>query len=305
MPALRKEIQLPLNEADLIINEFISQMCYFCHVNSAIIVYLCEANVRNTCMLCWIALHGLFSFFGVPLKEGINIIPEQNENMMKLQMLERSRSFPSSINSNTKSEQCQQIVNLASRLLWQILSNEINFNLTFSNPTRIVIIPEHRLQLIPYAILGNNSASNSLSDYPLLQNFIISQSPSFWALSNTWMKIPNTSQDDSIQRERRPLALIIGNPQSNLPAAEEESLLVTQNLKEHTEFEVLKLTQDLATKDIVLDSLRLSKIVHIASHGNLDADEQHIRAGAINLSDGTLYAKEIEVFLNLYLIIFA
>ena len=113
------------------------------------------------------------------------------------------------------------------------------------------------------------------------------------------MKEPNTSENESIERNKRPIALIIGNPQCNLPAAEEEALLVTQNLKEHTELEVLKLTQHLATRDIVLDSLRHSKIVHIASHGNLDADEQHIRTGAVHLADGTLKATEIEVYYRL------
>ena len=301
MPSLRKELQLLPNVDDLITFRFISHMHYYSLVKSSIIVYLSE--VYGYSMFCWIVLHESLTFFGAPLIEWINIMPEQNDNMVKmvgLQMLGRSRTFESSINSHTKSEQCQQIVNIASRLLWQILSKEINFNLTLSNPKRIVFIPEKRLQLIPYAILGNNSASNSLLDYPLLQNFIISQSPSFWALSNIVMKESNTY--NSIQRERRPLALIIGNPQSNLPDAEEESLLVTQNLKEHTEFEVLKLTQDLATRDIVLDSISHSKIVHIASHGNLEADEQHIRAGAIYLSDGILYAKEIEVYLKLIFI---
>ena len=295
MPVLRKEIRLPFNEEDLMNNGFVSQLLNYCKLNSSIIVYLSE--LYGTRMYCWIILADRICFSTVPLQEGLNPMLEQNGNIMRvmnLQMIGNPvRTFSTSNNSNTISEQCQRFVDLASSLLWKILLNNNIFNL--SNPKRLVIIPERRLHLIPYAILGNNSASNSISDYPLLKNFIISHSPSFWALSNTWMKEPDTSQDESVERERTPLALIVGNPQSNLPAAEEESSIVTQNLEEHTELEVLKLTQHLATRDIVLDSLRHSKIVHIASHGNLDADEQHIRAGAIHLADGILYAKEIEV----------
>ena len=112
------------------------------------------------------------------------------------------------------------------------------------------------------------------------------------------MKSPNTLRDELIERESRPLALIIGNPLSKigtLPAAEEEASLVTQKLKDHTEFEVTTLTQELATRDIILDSFLHSRIVHIAAHGSMDADEQHIRAGAIHLTDGILFAKDIEV----------
>ena len=299
MPFLRKEIQLPFNEEDLTNNGFVSQLHNYCKLNSSILVYLSDSYGID--MHCWIILEDQICFSTVPLQEGLNPMLEQNVNIrrvMNLQMIGNPlRKFPISNNSNTISEQCQRFIDLASSLLWKILLNKIIFN--FGNPKRIVIIPERRLYLIPYALLGNNSASNSLQDYPLLKNFIISQSPSFWALSNTWMKISDTYQDESIEREMRPLALIISNPQSNLPAAEEEALFVTQNLEEHTEFEVLKLIQHLATRDIVFDSLSHSKIVHIASHGNLDADEQHIRAGAIHLADGALYAKEIEVNHNM------
>ena len=58
---------------------------------------------------------------------------------------------------------------------------------------------------------------------------------------------------------------------------------------------MLTLTQQLASKDIILDSLPCSSVVHIASRGNLKANDQHIRAGAIELFDGALFTKEIEV----------
>ena len=160
-----------------------------------------------------------------------------------------------------------------------------------------MFIPDNRLHLVPYAILGNNTgmASKSVSDYPLLKTFTISQSPSFWALSSKWMKTSNNRSAELFQQENNLLALIIGNPEDNLPAAEEESSLVAQNFESHTELSVLKLTQQLATREIVLDSLCRAAVVHIASHGNLEVDENHIRAGAIQLADGTLFSKDIEV----------
>ena len=295
MPSLRKTIQLPFNEEGPMNNRFIFQLRNYCKINSSIIVYLSNIGYGLT-MHCWFIFQNRMDFRSFPLREGLNSMPEQNVNIIKMMELPGNsfRKFPISSNSNSNSERSEQFVNLVSRNLWRLLSNYVLDNI--SKPKRIVIIPDRKLHLIPYAILGNNSASKSISDYPLLNTFIISQSPSFWALSNTWMKKTDTSQNESFERERRPLALVIGNPQSNLPAAEEEALLVTQNLEKNTELEVIKLTQELATRDIVLDSLRYSRIVHIASHGTLDADEQHIRAGAIHLADGTLYAKEIEVF---------
>ena len=215
--------------------------------------------------------------------------------MLNMRMLGNLfRTFPidtNTSNSNSNSEETQRFVNLTLKHLWTKLADSISFS-----RKRIVFIPENRLNLIPYAILGNNTvmASTSVSDYPLLKSFTISQSPSFWALSSTWMK-NSTNSDESIQQEKNSLALIIGNPEDNLPAAEEESSLVAQSFEDNTELSVLKLTQHLATRDIVLDSLRRAAVVHIASHGNLDADENHIRAGAVRLADGTLFAKEIEV----------
>ena len=190
-----------------------------------------------------------------------------------------------------------RFVNMIHTHLSPLLLDNISFHCK-----RLVFIPDNRLNLIPYATLGNSTgmASKSVLDYPLLANFTISQSPSIWALFSKWMRTSNNiseSSDTSIQQERNSLALIIGNPENNLPAAEEESSLVAQSLEGNTELSVLKLTQHLATRDIVLDSLCSSTVVHIAAHGNLDADENRIRAGAVRLADGTLFANDIEVFL--------
>lgn len=158
----------------------------------------------------------------------------------------------------------------------------------------MIIIPKLKLNFIPYVLVGNTSASNSLADYPLLKSFIISLAPSFLALSPTWMKSESPLREP--ERNGCSQALLIGDPESNLPAAEDEVSLVEQSLARVNELSVLSPTKNLATKHTVLESLVQSSVVHFSSHGNFKtSDELHLRAGAIRLADGTLFANDIEV----------
>lgn len=285
---------MPIIEAEIMKNQLLEHLCNYCAVNSSIILYLWQSPGSG--VHCWAIFGNRIHCYGFPVTEENNDTGTTNAVQMfgnPMQLFGNLlRGFTILSNEDKTLEQIQRYVYLAHKLLW----NKISENLSLMEKyKRIVIIPNLQLNLIPYTTLGNTAASHSLSDYPLLQKFTISQSPSFWALSSTWLKQPNTQTETCVSNQKQLLALLIGNPKDNLPAAEKETALVAQRLEQHTELAVLNLTQQLATKDIVLDTFSRCCVVHIASHGNLDTDEQHVRAGAIQLSDGKLFAKDIEV----------
>ena len=228
MLTLRKEIQmLPLIDADNIINDFQSQMFRYCKENSSILVYLSDSYSAE--VHCWIVNRDQLGYYYLFMKEESNSEFTHALSQCSLPILSMpmcanlDRSFPVNSESGSNSEKLQRFVNMTCKRLWTYICPKILSNNIPSICKRLVFISDNRLNLIPYATLGNNTGmpSKSVSDYPLLKNFTISQSPSFWALSSTWMRSSNDSSHNSIQPEKNLLALIIGNPENNLPAAED------------------------------------------------------------------------------------
>lgn len=299
-PAIRRNIHIPLNDLNQRFKLFSSQLSKFSDENTSIILYLNDDHAfhYNNKVNCWAIYSDQIHFF---------CLLEQDQSLSKVEINDRSDEFqnlsiPTSnlgiifrklylkSQPNLNSVQVYKFLNFARKQLWDELCSLIAKE-ELKEAKRIIVIPDHRLHLIPYALLGNTSASTSLEDYPLLNSYTISIAPSFWALSHTWMK----SEREIPPKTECSLALLIGNPENNLPAAEEEVSLVAESLKRCKELNVLSLTQHLATKDIIIDSLVRSKVVHFAAHGDLNTSNQHILPCAIQLVDQALLARDIEV----------
>lgn len=282
-------------ELEIRSTELLFQLNKYSQENTAVIIYLCynDSGIVDSMVRCWIIFPDRYQYLCFSLTES-----DERDEVINTEFTNSNlfRTFPVKYNSNTSIEKQNRFFASFCKQLWEKIEMRIryfpkyNFLKFITQAKRLIIIPDYRLHSIPFVLLGNNYDSNSLTYYPLLMNFTISISPSFWALSPTWMK----SDRATISRKSFFNALLIGNPENNLPVAKEEVSLVDQILKPHCK-EIYSLIESFATKDEVLGLLSHSSVVHIASHGNLNADGPDIRAGVIKLADGTLSAKEIEV----------
>ena len=68
MPALRKDIHLPLIDAENIINDFVSHLLSYCKENFSILVYFSELNSD---VYCWVIRCDGIGKFGIHLEDGI------------------------------------------------------------------------------------------------------------------------------------------------------------------------------------------------------------------------------------------
>lgn len=289
-----KNIHIPSHDINTASNELVFNLIKFSKESKSIVLYL--SYFSNEFIYCWIISSDKYELFSVPTQDQSNSRGEIETGISnEIELSERTldstfRKFPKPTKKYTDPNQAQCFLNKWVYLrLWEIIESKGLKH--FAEAKRLIIIPENKLHLIPYTLLGNIGASNLLADYPILKHFSVSISPSFWVLSPTRMN----SDKILVTEKENCVAFLIGNPANNLPYAEQEVTLVAQSLESCKGLSVCALTKELATKEIVLDTLVRSSVVHIASHGNLSTDEENIRAGTIQLRDGTLFSKEIEV----------
>lgn len=180
---------------------------------------------------------------------------------------------------------------------WELMSSKI----LKSNGKRFVVIPELRFNLVHFALLGNNvTDSDKISDYPLLNKFIISLSASFRSLKLSMSRYPyeNTTDENNATIHTSDSALILANAENNLPESDKEAQGILEELKNLPNFTIHIMSDTQAKKANFIKAVLKSSIVHIATHGNLENPKDEILSGAIRLNDGILYSKEIEVMLK-------
>ena len=169
------------------------------------------------------------------------------------------------------------------------------------NPNaHVAFIPQESLFLVPFAALKDPSGKYLIEKYP------ISTVPSIQALALTRQRLGNqntiqpkdalivgVSAQQVIQLAGKPVTL------APLPAAETEAQSITKIFKSEA------LLGQQATKAAVLARMPQAKVIHLATHGLLDALKDDGIPGAIalfptgkQLNDGLLTADEI-VNLNL------
>ncbi|BFM38885.1 hypothetical protein OLK001_08110 [Synechocystis sp. LKSZ1] len=191
-----------------------------------------------------------------------------------------------STNSNTR-------FNAHLQQLYQLLIQPIRSALPAN--TKVIIIPQGSLFLVPFGALQNSQGQYLIEQYPLLT------APSIQALS---LSRPSPPQGPNPKQE----PLVVGNPTmpqvslwpgqsplslSSLPGAEQEARAIAALLK------TTPLIGNQASKDLVLSRMKQASIIHLATHGKTD-DQQGLQSwialaptGTGQANDGLLTAAEI------------
>ncbi len=153
--------------------------------------------------------------------------------------------------------------------LYQLLITPIADLLPQNPSDRVTFVPQEALFLVPFAALTDSSGKHLIEKHTLLS------APSIQVLALT------QQQKQRLQGSGNQNLLVVGNPTmptlpaqgdnppqqlSSLPGAEQEALAVASLLNTQP------LTGSQATKAAVVSSMPQQRIIHLATHGLLDLD---------------------------------
>ena len=167
--------------------------------------------------------------------------------------------------------------------LYQVLIQPIVDKLPTNPEARVIFIPQQSLFMIPFSPIQDASGRY------LIEQYTIQTSPAIALLDLTHQ-----------QRQRIPKSiqkwLVVGNPEPMprnfppLPSAEQEALAIASLAKTQA------LTGKAATKELVVQQMGFSRVIHLATHGLLDEKRglnSAIALAASSTDSGWLKAKEI------------
>lgn len=156
--------------------------------------------------------------------------------------------------------------------IWKLIEP----NLCNDGTNRVVVICDREICTAPLC-------SINIDGVPLLEKHIISFSPSISSLVAKW-KIPTFSED---------IALLLGNPTSDLTSAEEE-VNSLETLFQSNNWRTEKITRESSLIRQVIDKLSKCKIFHIASHGTIENKSNNLYPGDLVLyNNERIYSDEI------------
>lgn len=165
----------------------------------------------------------------------------------------------------------------ALRKLYKLLIEPIAVSLPTSEEARVVFIPQGSLSFVPFAALKDDAGQY------LIERHTIQSAPNFRTLLLA-----------NLSRQQRPSnnqhVLIVGNPTmprwedsnsglttqlESLPDAEEEAIVINE-LFEQNNYEPDLLIGDDATEFQVRNRMKDAQIIHLATHGILDAEAETV-----------------------------
>ena len=157
--------------------------------------------------------------------------------------------------------------------MFDIVFQNIEDDLCFGEVNSMVIVPDGSLYNARFSCaksINNNSI-------PLCVKYAVSICPSISTILDT--NSINIASNNQIKR-----LLFIGDPQSNLPFAIEESKLLNNLFQEQSDWNVDALIGSNATKRRLAEGLVNCNIIHIAAHANLKTDTLQVLRGSILLA---------------------
>ena len=212
-------------------------------------------------MFCWLLLPEIkellfFNFSLIQENKETDSIANQTFGDINIRCYARGKVFriliPSALTTGVGGTQYDLDNYMIPNAMW----NKISYHLGLSNAKRLIIIPQLRFYNSRFCLMGKgeefeDSLTKATCNYPALNKFIISVSPSFADLSyrneNT---IINTK---SAEYPNANFALLIANPEENLPSGNEEANVVINCLNKVKYLMIRQLHS--ATKATVLQSL--------------------------------------------------
>ncbi len=176
-------------------------------------------------------------------------------------------------NNSANSEQLNQ-QNEALKQLYKLLIEPIESNLPLNEQSRVVFIPQGSLSFVPFAAL-----KDSAGQY-LIEKHTIQTAPNFRTLLLANL---NREQRTSDNKD----VLIVGDPTmpklqgtgsvslqlEDLPNAKKEAESVSELFKRNG-YKPNLLVDNQATESRVTDRMRKAKVIHLATHGILDAESE-------------------------------
>lgn len=264
-------------------------------IDSYIIVFRVIQLTENSTkyIACWLILPNIrdpIKFFIITIREDqVKRLESQNEledfaqqnfvlyrNNITKELLAHSRKFPIlAKNSASSNEQASY--------LFECLFKYIEPELSSYKCKSFVLVPDGDIYNACFASTKCNDGAILINKY----TFSICPAVSMIAGRNEESAASNSIDDNVNNREHTTInkILIIGDPQSNLPFAAEETASLKKLVdKFYSTWNAELFRRSEAQKAEIVARLSSCKLLHIASHANLSTDDFQVLRGAILLA---------------------